>query len=61
MLVAVLGTPHSPAGALSAFRNGWEVIAGTALLAAVAGGVLLAPARGRRERPVPGAAEAEAS
>jgi EmrB/QacA subfamily drug resistance transporter len=41
MLVAVIGTPHTPSQALSAFQDGWIVIAGTSLLAAAAGGVLL--------------------
>ena len=37
ILVAVLGTPDSPAQQLSAFQHGWVVIASTALLAALAG------------------------
>ncbi len=41
VLVAVLGTPGSPAGELSAFRHGWEVIAGASLAAAIAGLALL--------------------
>jgi EmrB/QacA subfamily drug resistance transporter len=41
VLVAVLGTPHTPAAQLAAFQHGWIVIAATALLAAVTGGVLL--------------------
>jgi EmrB/QacA subfamily drug resistance transporter len=41
VLVAVLGTPGSPAGVLSAYRHGWEVIAGVSLIAALAGAVLL--------------------
>jgi len=46
VLVAVLGTPGSPAGALAAFRHGWEMIAGVSLAAALAGAVLLrAPQR----------------
>ena len=45
VLVAVLGTPGSPAGVLAAFRHGWEMIAGVSLVAALAGAVLLrAPA-----------------
>jgi hypothetical protein len=48
VLVAVLGTPHTGAAQLSAFRHGWIVIASAALLAAVSGGVLLRrPRRGR--------------
>jgi EmrB/QacA subfamily drug resistance transporter len=49
VLVAVLGTPGSPAAALSAFRAGWLVIAGASLASAVAGVVLLRPA----SRPTP--------
>jgi MFS family permease len=41
VLVAVIGTPHSPGDELSAFQHGWTVIAASSLLAAVAGGVLL--------------------
>jgi EmrB/QacA subfamily drug resistance transporter len=48
LLVAVLGTPHTPAAQLSAFRHGWEMIAVASLLAAAAGGWLLAPAGRRR-------------
>ena len=48
ILVAVLGTPHSVSGAVTAFEHGWTVIAATALLAAVAGGLLLRrPGRAR--------------
>jgi EmrB/QacA subfamily drug resistance transporter len=48
VLVAVLGTPHTPAEQLTAFQHGWIVIASTALLAAVSGGVMLRqPRRGR--------------
>ena len=44
ILVAVLGTPHS----VSAFQEGWTVIAATALLSAVAGAALLRrPGRAR--------------
>ena len=45
VLVAVIGTPGSSAGELSAFRDGWMVIAGLSLSAAVAGALLLRPAR----------------
>jgi MFS family permease len=46
VLVAVLGTPGSPAGELAAFRHGWEVIAGVSLVAGLAGVALLrAPRR----------------
>jgi EmrB/QacA subfamily drug resistance transporter len=41
VLVAVLGTPDSPAGSLAAYRHGWEVIAGVSLVAALSGVVLL--------------------
>ncbi len=41
VLVAVLGSPTSPAAQLSAFQHGWTVIAAVALCAAVAGAVLL--------------------
>jgi MFS family permease len=56
VLVAVLGTPTSPA-ALSAFQSGWYVVAGASLLAALAGATLLraAPAV---PRSVPVGAEA---
>jgi len=47
VLVAVLGTPTSPAGELSAFQHGWTVIAAVALCAAAAGAVLLS---GRRSQ-----------
>jgi EmrB/QacA subfamily drug resistance transporter len=48
ILVAVIGTPHTSAGELSAFQHGWIVIAAASLLAAAAGGVLLRqPRRGR--------------
>jgi EmrB/QacA subfamily drug resistance transporter len=47
VLVAVIGAPRAPAAQLSAFQHGWVVVAGSALLAAVAGGVLLRPRRDR--------------
>lgn len=50
VLVAVLGTPASPAAQLSAFRHGWAVIAGVALLAAASGAMLLAPPSRRTRR-----------
>jgi EmrB/QacA subfamily drug resistance transporter len=40
ILVAVLGTPGTAPERLDAYRHGWEVIAGTALLAALAAAVL---------------------
>jgi EmrB/QacA subfamily drug resistance transporter len=44
VLVAVLGTPASPAAAQTAFVHAWYVVAGAALLAALAGALLLHPA-----------------
>ncbi len=58
VLVAILGTPDSPAAALTAFRHGWEVIAGVSLLAAVSGAVLLRRPRAAAE---PAPAERPAS
>jgi EmrB/QacA subfamily drug resistance transporter len=57
VLVAVLGTPGSPAAALTAFQHGWEMIAGVSLIAALAGVVLLRPPRRFAEVPAGGAAE----
>jgi EmrB/QacA subfamily drug resistance transporter len=51
ILVAVIGTPHTGSGQLSAFREGWWVIAACSLLAALAGIVLLRPARSAAPRP----------
>jgi EmrB/QacA subfamily drug resistance transporter len=53
VLVAVLGSPASPAAAQTAFEHGWYVIAGAALLAALAGLVMLAPARATRPATAP--------
>jgi EmrB/QacA subfamily drug resistance transporter len=47
VLVAVIGTPATGAQQLSAFQNGWIVIASTAVVAAVSGAVLLRPRRDR--------------
>jgi EmrB/QacA subfamily drug resistance transporter len=47
ILVAVIGTPRTPAGVVSAYQHGWEMIAGASLLAALGGAVLLR--RPRRE------------
>jgi MFS family permease len=56
VLVAVLGAPHGPGATLSAFRHGWEMIAGASLATAVAGVALL---RSRPDlAPVTGAAGA---
>jgi uncharacterized membrane protein YfcA len=54
VLVAVLGTPGSPAGVLSAYRHGWEMIAAVSLIAALAGAVLLRAPR-RAPKPAPAA------
>jgi EmrB/QacA subfamily drug resistance transporter len=45
LLVAVLGTPHSPAAILTAYRHAWEVVAAASLLSAIAGAVGLRGAR----------------
>ena len=50
VLVAVIGTPLTGAQQLTAFQDGWIVIASTALLAAISGGVLLRPLRPQRDR-----------
>ena len=47
VLVAVIGAPLTPAAQVSAFQDGWIVIASTALLAALSGAVLLRPRRDR--------------
>jgi EmrB/QacA subfamily drug resistance transporter len=47
ILIAVIGTPHTGAQELTAFQDGWIVIAATALLAAISGAVLLRPRRDR--------------
>ncbi|MGZ4174983.1 MAG: MFS transporter [Solirubrobacteraceae bacterium] len=49
VLVAVIGTPLTPDAQLAAFQDGWIVIAATALLAALAGAILLRP-RPARDR-----------
>jgi EmrB/QacA subfamily drug resistance transporter len=41
VLIAILGSPHTPAQALSAFQAGWTVTAAVSLGAAAAGAVLL--------------------
>jgi len=48
VLIAILGSPDSPAQALSAFQAGWAVIAAVSLGAAAAGAILL---RTRASRP----------
>ncbi len=45
VFVAVVGSPHTPAASLSAWRHGWTVIAVIAALAAVTGVVALRPRR----------------
>jgi EmrB/QacA subfamily drug resistance transporter len=47
VLVAVIGTPATGAQELSAFQDGWIVIASTALVAALSGAILLRPRRDR--------------
>jgi hypothetical protein len=54
VLVAVIGTPATPAAQVTAFQDGWIVIAATALLAAASGAILLRP------RPGPGRARGSA-
>ena len=54
ILIAVLGTPGSPAAALTAYRHGWLVIAAASLVSAIAGLILL----GGRPVAAPEAAEA---
>jgi EmrB/QacA subfamily drug resistance transporter len=41
VLIAILGSPHTPAQALSAYQAGWVVIAAVSLGSAAAGAVLL--------------------
>ena len=50
VLIAVLGSPHSPAVALTAYKRSWAVVAAISLLAAAAGLVLLTR---RRSAPAP--------
>jgi len=49
ILIAVLGSPHSPAAALDVYRRGWIVVAAISLAGAVLGMVLLS--RGRTVEP----------
>jgi EmrB/QacA subfamily drug resistance transporter len=58
VLVAVIGTPRRSAAGLTAFEHGWMVVAGSALLAALAGAVLLAPGRLRAPALAGGSAQA---
>jgi EmrB/QacA subfamily drug resistance transporter len=53
VLIAVLGAPATPAAAQTAFEHGWYVIAGAALLAALAGLLLLRPSPARQSAPAP--------
>jgi hypothetical protein len=59
VLVAVLGTPHTASASLTAFRQGWAVIATASLLAALLGTVLLrsqrSPAPAAAAQPTPAA------
>ena len=54
ILVAVLGKPATQVGQLHAYRHGWEVIAGLALLSSLASLVLV-----ERRREVAGTAVVE--
>jgi MFS family permease len=54
VLIALLGSPHSPAATLAAYQRGWTVTAATALAAGLVGLVLLVA------RPRAAAAEAPA-
>jgi hypothetical protein len=47
ILIAVLGSPGSPAGALVAYQRAWFVIAAIALIGGFAGLAVLAPGRTR--------------
>jgi MFS family permease len=58
VLIAVLGSPHSPAGTLAAYQRGSTVIAATAFVGGLVGLVLLAH---RRQRTVTTGAVATAS
>jgi EmrB/QacA subfamily drug resistance transporter len=54
VLIALLGTPDSPAAALRAFQHGWTMIGSVAVVAALAGAALLRAPR-TRARAVPDA------
>jgi EmrB/QacA subfamily drug resistance transporter len=56
ILVALLGTPHTPAGTLGAYRLAWEVIAVVAFIGGLVGLALL-PSRRRPAHSAPTAAE----
>jgi hypothetical protein len=49
VLIAVLGSPGSPAAALAAFQRGWVVAAAIAFAGAVLAPVLLSPGRRARQ------------
>jgi hypothetical protein len=51
MLVAVLGSPHSAAAELTAFRHGWYATAGAGVAAALAAALLRRPAAVRQPAP----------
>ena len=52
VLIAVLGSPGSPAGVLAAYQRGWTVIAAIAFASGVAGFLLLVRRpRAGRSRP----------
>ena len=50
VLIAVLGSPRSPAATLAAYQRSWIVIAGISAAGAVLGLVLLAGKRRRTSR-----------
>jgi EmrB/QacA subfamily drug resistance transporter len=56
VLIAVLGSPSSPAATLAAFQRGWIVAAALAVTGGAAGALLLARRRGPAARPEPAAA-----
>ncbi|MGZ4250747.1 MAG: MFS transporter, partial [Solirubrobacteraceae bacterium] len=58
VLIAVLGSPHSPAAVLAAYQRAWVVTAGIALAGAVVGLALLTT---RRRRVDVGASTASAA
>jgi EmrB/QacA subfamily drug resistance transporter len=55
VLIAVLGTPRTPADRLAAFQHGWIVLAAASLLGAICGAFLLGAASPRGLRRTPSA------
>jgi hypothetical protein len=53
LLIAILGTPHSPLATLDVYRRAWIVIAAISLTGAVAGVALLDRRRGLATRVEP--------